>query len=127
MKAFAGILGIIGGLLGLPAFSGYLLDGYFLHGFFLGGSHAATGSDIVACVLGDISALICIAAGIAVLAGRGRRAGLCLLVAGLIAISIGTFIGAVAVVLMTPAVIGGVFAMTPRRLPTDELSQRPEW
>jgi hypothetical protein len=45
MKIFAGILGILGGLLGLVTFSGYLLDGYFLNGFFLGGWRIATGGN----------------------------------------------------------------------------------
>src|SRR4030095_8086653 len=104
MKIFAGILGILGGLLGLVTFSGYLLDGYFLNGFFLGGWRIATGGNPRwASWAGSPRSPVSPRAS-RFSRALGRRAGLCLLVAGLIDMVIGTFIGPlVGGLLSTPA------------------------
>jgi hypothetical protein len=125
MKTLGGLLGMLGGLFGMLALSTY---------FFFG----ASGRIAALGVLGEIAAFTCIVASMAVLVGPGRRAGLCLLAAGLIDMLIGLFVGptiggslvtpAIAGgLLVAPAVIGGVLAATHGRSLPAAIPPRHEW
>ena len=121
--AVGAVFGILGGLFGVLTFSVYMLVGPAI-----AGSRVTTGSNAMG-VLGEIAALVCIVASIAILAGPGRRAGVCLLVAGLVAMFAGSWIVTpIAGLLLIPAVAGGgLAAVHGRGLPRNEIPPRAEW
>jgi hypothetical protein len=117
MKILAGILGIIGGLLGLIVFFVYLIQGLGL------GDPEATGTmNAVVGYIGGLAALTCIAAGIAVLFTPGWMAGVVLFAAALVGVVLGGH------VLMSLALIGGLTAIANgrRRLNPEGLQERIE-
>jgi hypothetical protein len=117
MKIIAGILGILGGLLGLFVFVLYLVQGLGL------GVAEATGTmDAVVGYVGGVAALTCIVAGIAVLVTPGWMAGVVLLMAALVGVILGGHL------LMLLAVFGGMMAVANgrRRLNPEGLQERIE-
>ena len=117
MKILAGILGILGGLLGLFVFALHLIEGLGL------GVLEATGTmDAVVGYVGGLAALTCIAAGFAVLFTPGWMAGVVLFVAALVGVMLGAHFS------MSLAVIGGMVAMANgrRRLNPEGLHERIE-
>jgi hypothetical protein len=117
MKILAGILGILGGLLGLFVFVLYLVQGLGL------GVPEATGTmDAVVGYVGGLAALTCIGAGIVVLFTPGWMAGVVLFAAALVGVVLGSYVS------MTLALIGGMIAIANgrRRLSPDGLQERIE-
>jgi hypothetical protein len=120
MKNVGGILGILGGLLGILEFLTYAV---------VGPSFDLHASTAVLNALGGVAALTCLVASAAIVLGPGRTAGICLLVAGLIAMFVYLSIGAqIAGLLLVPAVAGGVLAAVHgQRAPRRGVPPRREW
>ena len=117
MKTFAGILGILGGLLGMAAFSFNFVQGLVTR---------PVDDNVTLGVVGGLASFICIAASVAVFTGAGRWAGAGLLAAALVALAIALSYGGAYLVAFS--VVGGVLAVLPRhgRLRPDE-REHLEW
>ena len=119
MKIIAGLLGILGGLLGLVVFVVHLLQGL---GLGLGVLEPTGTMGAVVGYVGALAALACFGAGIAVLFTPGWMASMVLFTAALVGVILGSY------VYMGLALIGGMIGISNsrRRLSPKGLRERIE-